>query len=315
MAKARIMVVEDEQITATDIEDILNGLGYEVTAICSSGPDAIEQAKQTHPDLVLMDIRIKGKMDGAEAAQEIRRRFDIPVVYLTAHADRETLDRAKSAEPLGYIVKPFQEVDLQATIQIALHKHTMDRKTRESAAHLAATLGALTEGVICLDEMGHITYMNAAGEEGTGWKQGAALGRDVAEVFKVINRKDRSPAEGSMMQALRRGRLLSLSEDSVLVRKNDTEHPITGHATPLRDPRGRLSGAVILFGRQVPQTQRMAPGAGGQRLFETGGVEMLAESPATDRARRIHAPARPPAPARKTRRAPRARSAGSWRCR
>jgi PAS domain S-box-containing protein len=228
-------------------------------------------------------------MDGAEAAQEIRQRFDIPVVYLTAHADLETLERAKSAEPLGYIVKPFQEVDLQATIQMALHKHSIDRKAKDSAAHLAATLGALTEGVICLDEMGRITYMNAAGEEGTGWKQRDALGRDVDEVFKVIKRKDRGPAEGSMMQALRRGRLLSLSEDSVLVRKNGTEQPIAGHATPLRDPRGRVSGAVILFGQQVPQAQPPGPGAGGQRLFETGGVEMVAESAAIrDLARFAH---------------------------
>jgi two-component system, NtrC family, response regulator AtoC len=279
MAKARIMVVEDEQITAADIEDILNSLGYEVVAICSTGADAIQQAEQTHPDLVLMDIRIKGNMDGTEAAQEIRQRFDIPVVYLTAHADLETLERAKSAEPLGYIVKPYQDVDLQATIQMALHKQAMDRKAKERAAHLAATLGALTEGVICLDEMGRITYMNAAGEEGTGWKQRDALGRDVGEVFKVINRKDRSPVEGSMMQALRRGRLLSLSGDSVLVRKNGTEYPITGHATSLRDPRGRVAGAVILFGQQVPRSQPPAPGVGGQRVFDTGGVEMVAESP------------------------------------
>ncbi len=101
MAKERILIVEDEQITAADIDDILRHLGYSVSGIVSSGDEAVKKAEETRPDLILMDIRIKGDMDGVEAAREIRRRFDIPVIYLTAHADSETLARAKLAEPLG----------------------------------------------------------------------------------------------------------------------------------------------------------------------------------------------------------------------
>ncbi len=122
MIPARIMIVEDERITAEDIYDILTQLGYTVTALVSTGADAIRHAELTRPDLVMMDIRIRGDMDGVEAAREIRERFDIPVVYLTAHADRETLDRAKLAEPLGYLIKPFQEAELLASIEMALHK-------------------------------------------------------------------------------------------------------------------------------------------------------------------------------------------------
>ena len=99
MSPARIMIVEDERITAEDIQDILTILGYTVTAAVSSGAEAIRDADRTRPDLVLMDVHIKGDMDGIDAAREIRERFDIPVVYLTAHADRETLHRAKLAEP------------------------------------------------------------------------------------------------------------------------------------------------------------------------------------------------------------------------
>src|SRR5690242_12872798 len=101
MSEARIMIAEDERITAEDIQEILTNLGYQVTAVVSSGADAIREAEGTRPDLVMMDIRIRGDMDGIETAREIRERFDIPVVYLTAHADRETLERAKLAEPLG----------------------------------------------------------------------------------------------------------------------------------------------------------------------------------------------------------------------
>ena len=152
MPIARIMIVEDEQITAADLEASLEDLGYAVTAIASSGKQAIRSAETTLPDLVLMDIRIKGEMDGVDAARQIRQRFDIPVIYLTAHADDETLERAKSAEPLGYIVKPFQESELRAAIQMALHKDKADKKAKGREEHLAATLGHLSRA----DDAGRI---------------------------------------------------------------------------------------------------------------------------------------------------------------
>jgi CheY-like chemotaxis protein len=125
------MIVEDERITAEDVHDILTHLGYTVTAVVSSGEEAIHQAERTRPDLVMMDIRIKGEMDGIDAAREIRERFGIPAVYLTAHADRETLDRAKLAEPLGYLIKPFQEGELLASIEMALHKQKVDQQLKQ----------------------------------------------------------------------------------------------------------------------------------------------------------------------------------------
>src|ERR1700758_5050737 len=115
---SRILIVEDEWITAEDLRDILTELGYTVTAVVSSGPDALAQAEHNAPDLALMDIRIKGSMDGTETARALRERFNIPVVYLTAHADRGTLERAKVAEPLGYITKPFKESELHAAIEM-----------------------------------------------------------------------------------------------------------------------------------------------------------------------------------------------------
>lgn len=281
MAKARIMIVEDERITASDIEDILRDFGYAVAGVCSSGEEAVQKAKEARPDLVLMDIRIKGKMDGIEAAGEIRRRYDIPVVYLTSHADEDTLARAKLAEPLGYIVKPFQGPELQANIQMALHKHGLDRKAREREDRLDATLSALGEGVICVDPMGLVTYVNPAAEGWTGWSKGAAIGKDISEVFKIIDRQDRRPGENTMMQALRRGDLLELAEGSLLVRKDGTERPVGGHATPMRNHYGRVCGAVLLFGNVRPWTaeDEIWPAEmEEQGVFETGGPVMVVES-------------------------------------
>src|SRR5579859_5327932 len=106
---ARILIVEDERVTAEDLRDILTDLGYFVTATVSNGADAIAQVEQNPPDIALMDIRIQGEMDGTEAALILRERFNVPVIYLTAHADSETVGRAKDAGPLGYVTKPFQE--------------------------------------------------------------------------------------------------------------------------------------------------------------------------------------------------------------
>src|ERR1051325_3053484 len=131
MTEARIMIVEDERITAEHLQEILSELGYTVTAAVANAADAIREAQNTSPDLILMDIHIEGTMDGIDAARIIRERFHIPVVYLTAHAAVATLDRAKDADPLGYIVKPFQESELQASIEMALHKNEVDQAQRE----------------------------------------------------------------------------------------------------------------------------------------------------------------------------------------
>ncbi len=123
MTDAKILVVEDENIVALEIKKRLQKLGYIVPGVASTGEDAIIKAEGILPDLVLMDIMLKGEIDGIQAAGEIRSRFNIPVIYLTAYSDEETLERAKLTEPYGYILKPFEEDDLRTTIEIALYRH------------------------------------------------------------------------------------------------------------------------------------------------------------------------------------------------
>ena len=136
MTQARILIVEDEIIVAMDLQHELTDLGYRVIDLVSSGPAAVEKAAQTRPDLVLMDIRLTGDMDGIEAAEQIRTTLNLPVVYLTAYADDDTLGRAKITEPFGYIVKPYQERDLYTTIEMALYKHRMDAQLKSYAIEL-----------------------------------------------------------------------------------------------------------------------------------------------------------------------------------
>ena len=131
MAEGRILVVEDEHIVAMGIKKMLKSLGYQVTGVASTGEDAISKAESTFPDLVLMDIMLKGNIDGIEAAREIITRFDLPVVYLSAYSDSKILDRAKQTGPSGYIVKPFEEKDLHSSIEMALHRHSVEKKKHE----------------------------------------------------------------------------------------------------------------------------------------------------------------------------------------
>lgn len=136
MSPVKILVVEDESIVALDIQHRLRGMGYEVVGPALTGPEALQMAERAMPDLVLMDIRLKGPLSGIETAEQLRARRDIPVVYLTAYTDQTTLERARISEPFGYVVKPFEDRELNITIEIALYRHKVERQLREKEAAL-----------------------------------------------------------------------------------------------------------------------------------------------------------------------------------
>lgn len=200
MKPARIMIVEDDAITARSIEGMLKRSGYVVPAIASSGKEAIQKVDKTDPDLVLMDIRLRGEIDGIEAAEEIRTRFGIPVVFLTAYADDETLERAKTTEPYGYVVKPFRQTELNAAIQIALSKNKMGQKVKESEKKYRRLFENMREGFahckMLLDENNQpvdFAYLdvNDSFQKLTGLKKETVIGKKVTEVIPGI--KDLHP--------------------------------------------------------------------------------------------------------------------------
>ena len=161
MTQARILVVEDESIVALDIQDRLESLGYEVPATVASGESAVEQAGVLRPDLVLMDIQLQGRMDGVEAADQIRQRFGIPVIYLTANADHPTVQRAKVTEPFGYVIKPFEERELHTTIEVALYKHQAEQRLKESEERYRLLVELSPEAIVVQSD-GRIVYANPA---------------------------------------------------------------------------------------------------------------------------------------------------------
>jgi PAS domain S-box-containing protein/putative nucleotidyltransferase with HDIG domain len=246
MEKTKILVVEDESIVARDIRNMLLGIGYEVTAVTSDAEEAVKIAEKEQPQLVLMDIMLKGDISGVEAADQIYSRLNIPVVYLTAYADETTLQRAKETEPFGYLLKPFEERELKSTIEIALYKFSMEMKLRERERWLTTMLQSIEDGVIATDTNGSITFMNPLAEALTGWQQARALDKPLNKIYKIFGARDESERVISIKDILRGDEYL-LPDNIVLVSKKGKSIPVDHRAAPITDGAGSTSGVVLAF--------------------------------------------------------------------
>jgi two-component system, cell cycle sensor histidine kinase and response regulator CckA len=256
MVSSQILVVEDEGIVARSLQSELRNMGYRVPEIAATGEEAIEKAGAGHPDLVLMDIILKGTMDGIEAAQEIRSRYDIPIIYLTAYEDERTLGRAKATEPFGYLLKPYQERELHTTVEMALHKHQAEKQVRETKRWLFGTLRCIDEAVIATDTSRRIRFMNPVAETLTGCSERDAMGRDLQEVFLLCDEQTRAALASPAAQALREGRSVPLETHALLRARDGRERPVEGSDAPIRDEEGQLAGSVLVF-RDTTERRRL----------------------------------------------------------
>jgi len=171
-----LLVVEDEVLVARDIKSRLTRMGYEVVGTAGKGAEAIEKALTLRPDLILMDIHLQDDIDGIEAAITIRETYDVPVIFCTAYSNQETLDRAKVSTPYGYVLKPFDNRELEINIEIAFYKHQVEKDLSNVRRRLDATLTSISDGVIVTDLKGKICLFNPMAEKITGWcKENAEL--------------------------------------------------------------------------------------------------------------------------------------------
>ncbi|WP_321507632.1 response regulator [uncultured Methanoregula sp.] len=179
MTGEKILVVEDSVITSTLIKKTLLSMGYQVVAVVDNGPESIEKARILRPDLVLMDIILKGTMTGIEAAKKIRETLGIPVVYLTAQSDDATVNDAIMTEPFGYLIKPLEERSLKTTIQMAFYKHAMDEKLRERENTISVLLNGVPDALALLNRGHEIVAVNESMAEKLGMKSGELVGTTV----------------------------------------------------------------------------------------------------------------------------------------
>ena len=246
MSASQILVVEDEAIVATAIKNELEQFGYAVPDIASTAAEAVAKSVETKPDLVLMDIHLKGEQDGIEAAREIRSRCEIPVVYLTAFADPDTVARAGATQAFGYLLKPYEERELQTTIEIALAKHRAEQSRAQMHRFLSAILvEGIYDAVVATDAEKQICFMNIAGEALTGWCRDDVIGAPVGAACNLMENGSRLVLEALAARALREGRTVQLPAGTRLVARNGQQTAIAGSLTPIHDCRGKLLGAVL----------------------------------------------------------------------
>lgn len=255
METASILIVEDEGLIALDLRRKLEQAGYKVPAVADNATDALLAVERHQPSLVLMDIRIRGPQDGIETAGLIRQRFQVPVMFVTAHADRDTLERARITEPFGYIVKPFHSVDFRAMIEMALWKHKMEQKLRISEAWLSTTFRNVADALIATDKDGNVAFMNSPACKLTGWDWREARGKPLLDVFQVFEEATDLPVFHPL-DAIYDGRELGTTPATYKMRARDSEDfvLVESEMSANRDE-GALLGIIVVF-RDVTARRR-----------------------------------------------------------
>ena len=188
IAAARILICEDEPLIADDLSGALKHLGYEMAGLATAGEDSVRMAEEVQPDLVLMDVSLKGEISGVEAAEQIRFRLDIPVVYLTDYVETDLLERVKRTEPYGFLSKPVGMLELSRTVEIVLFKKETERKLRESEGKYRELVETVSDGILEIDPVGTVTFANPAYCRMLGFTMGEMIGKSILD-FQVTESK------------------------------------------------------------------------------------------------------------------------------
>lgn len=256
-SKPRILIVEDEALIAEDLRDRLEALSYDVVGVVHRAEEVFAVVIETSPDLVLLDIKLKGSMDGITAAERLRSLREVPFVYVTSFADRTTLDRATRTHPFGYLTKPFDERSLAATLQTALSRHRAEAQVKSAKDWLGSILQSIGDAVVVTDASGQITFLNRSGETMTKWPLAQALGRKFTDVFRLVS-SDGEPVPSVVAAAMGEDRTLQIQPGTELIDRDGTRVPVADSVAPMRrGPGDDVNGAVVVM-RDCSEQARLA---------------------------------------------------------
>ena len=244
IAGLRILIVEDEALIVEEMADRLTLAGCEIIATTDNGTEAIEAAVTLRPDLILMDARLKGDMDGIHASELIQRRFSVPIVYVTAHSDRATLQGVKASAAFGYIQKPFHIRNLISAIDMAFHRFKMEQQLEENLLTYSTILSSSSDGVIATDVNGRVRYLNPAAERLTGWSIRDAQGQPSSAIVRFASTAG-DWGDHPVGQVLASRHPLTLGADERLISRYGIHVPVDGGISAVIDSLGRLVGATI----------------------------------------------------------------------
>jgi PAS domain S-box-containing protein len=245
-ANTRILIVENDQETAQEVNNVLTWADYQVLGAVATGEEAIAQIPLLKPDLILMDILLDGVMDGVLTAEFIKKQYHIPIVYLTGYQGKEILERVKATEPYGYIMKPFAIKELISVIEISLYKYHIDQQNHQQEKWLETTLSSIADGVITTDNQGLIQFMNEQAEQLTGWHRQEAINRPLPEVWQVIDQTINSVNTPDTLQNSY-GQIFTTQNQRFLLSKQKQKIPIHDQISPIKDEHDQVCGVVIVF--------------------------------------------------------------------
>lgn len=251
---AAILVVEDERIVACDIEESLLALGYDVVGTAASADECWSAVARRRPDLVLMDVRIQGEIDGIETARRLRANFDIPVVYLTAYADERSIERACGTAPHGYVLKPFRSGELRSAVEVALVKHRLETELKHRERWFSTTLDAIGDAVLAADREGVVTLANPMAAAILGVDREELVGAALRRVYRTIDERTRETLDDPSLEPARRERTLRPPDRTALLTANG-EVPIEESVAPILDENGEVLGIVVVF-RDATESRR-----------------------------------------------------------
>lgn len=247
------LVVEDEGLIARDLVRCLEELGFDVIAAVDTCGEAMRAADERRPDIVLMDIHIKGGIDGVATATMLRERFGVPIVYVTAWADQHTISRAAASQPYGYIVKPFTKAEVRSAVEIARHRHASDRRAAERERWFSTTLRSIGDAVVACDEHLCVRFVNPIAERLIGMSEQQASGRQIDEVVRIV--ADGGERVNTVARALAERAVQTMDRGASLLDREGTPRTIEHAAAPILHGEDLL-GAVLVF-RDVTEQRRM----------------------------------------------------------
>jgi PAS domain S-box-containing protein/putative nucleotidyltransferase with HDIG domain len=242
--QAKVFVVEDETIISMGIQNVLDKFGYSVLGTATTGEEAIEKITKNQPDLVLMDIMLKGRLNGIEASRLLISRMNIPIIFLTSYSDDDMIKQAREIGAYGYILKPINERELYSSIEIALYKNEIDRKLNDKEKFVSSILENIADGIISINNDYRIEFINDSAQKLTGWASDETLNENLFDVFNIVELKE---------NVVRRKEIADFFSDDTkkfdvtLLRKNKEEIIIECTIVPIKNYKNEIKGNIISF--------------------------------------------------------------------
>ncbi len=258
MMRAKVLIINNDPGKGPEIEDRLTAAGHDVRSIAFPECNPLEKVAELNPDLVLMDMTIRGKIDGVQAADMIQSRLDIPVIYIMPNhgTGQATLQRSKATGPFGYLFEPLDAKQIAGTIEVALLRNQLEREIKESRQWLSTVLNSIGDGVIAVDDQRAITFINPVAEVLTGWQAAEAVGRPLFQVFSVPDLKSRETIASTLSRAMTGAtRDFAGTSNATLRSRDGDECPVEMTVSRLKKGQDMVKGMVLVF-RDITERRR-----------------------------------------------------------